>query len=348
MEERIFKEEQLVTFCQKLFEANKVPEEEARFIAQHIVHAEMDGVSSHGVNRMSIYTKRLETGVVNPVYSHTVESTSPSCERWNAENSMGIYASYKAMKRAIEMAGESGTGIVVVNNSNHPCQIGQYVKQAADVGMLGFSCANGGALIAPWGGCEPYFGTNPLAVGVPTHGGSVILDMATSVAAFGKVMVASKLGKLIPEGWALDKDGNDTTDPNEALQGTALPFGGVKGYGIALFVDILSGVLSGSAFGNHVNNYANDYDHPQNVGHMLMAIDISKIMDLEAFKDRMGVMIEDIKTSRKRPSVEEIYLPGEIEQLRHQKSEAEGIRLAIKTVDELNGLALKYGTGLQL
>ncbi len=252
------------------------------------------------------------------------------------------------MERAIEMARETGSGTVFVNNSNHPCQIGQFVRQATDSDMVGFSITNSNARIPPWGGYDPYLGTNPLAVGVPTKEGPIILDMATSVVASGKIMLASKLRKSIPIGWALDKDGNDTTDPNKAIEGSLLPFGGVKGYGIALFVDILSGVLSGSAFGSHISNIAKDFENPQNIGHMLMAIDISKVMDVEEFKSRMGIMIQDIKTSRKRLGVDELYMPGEIEQLNHQRSGTEGIRLSTKTVDELNTLAVLYGTGLQL
>lgn len=168
------------------------------------------------------------------------------------------------------------------------------------------------------------------------------MDMAPSVVAMGKVILAAKLGKSIPEGWAITADGRPTTDPSEGMKGSVLPIGGPKGYGIALFVDILCGILSGAGYGPHLNNMWNDFANPQGIGHFFMAIDIKKLMDLELFRSRLECMVREIKELPKQEGVEEIFMPGEIENRRRNKGKKDGIVLSEVVYNELQDLGRKY------
>jgi LDH2 family malate/lactate/ureidoglycolate dehydrogenase len=333
----------LEDYCTALMMTQGVPEDEATIIARHLVEAELYGVSSHGVSRTSVYLKRLNTGVVNAKWSYQIEEEHPAVVHWNACNSMGMVTGVKAMEYCIEKARQSGCCFIAVNHSNHFGMAGYYAKMAAEQGMIGVCGTNAPPNIAPWGSYKPYTGTNPLAISAPRHGEPVLLDMAPSVVAMGKVILAAKLGKSIPEGWAITADGHPTTDPNEGMKGTVLPIGGPKGYGLSLFMDILCGLLSGAQFGPYLGNMWNDFVHPQNVGHIFFAVDIEKFTDLNTFKDRLEIMASDIKAMPKNPGVEEIFLPGELELSRKKEAEEKGILISDVVYQELVDLGNLYG-----
>lgn len=343
MSEHVVKAEKLREYCAKLMQTQGVPVDEARIIADHLVEAELYGVSSHGVSRTSIYLKRLHTGVVNAKWSCRVEQEHAASLQWNACNSMGMVTGVKAMERCMEKARESGCCFVAVNHSNHFGMAGYYARMAAQAGMIGVCGTNAPPNIAPWGSYKSYVGTNPLAIAAPRHGEPVLLDMAPSIVAMGKVILAAKLGQTIPEGWAITADGRPTTDPSEGMKGTVLPIGGPKGYGLSLFMDILCGLLSGAQFGPYLGNMWNDFVDPQNVGHIFFAIDISKFTDPETFKDRMEQMAADIKALPKNPGVEEIFLPGEVELGRKRAALEKGVALSGVVYDELVELGSLYG-----
>ena len=332
----------LEQFCAELMMAEHVPEEEAHIVASHLVEAEMYGVSSHGVSRTSIYLKRLHEGVVNAKWDYKIQEEHPASILWDACNSMGMVTGVRAMERCIEKARESGCCLIAANHSNHFGMAGYYARMAAEQGMIGVCGTNAPPNIAPWGSYKAYVGTNPLAISAPRNGDPVLLDMAPSVVAMGKVILAAKLGKSIPEGWAITADGRPTTDPNEGMKGTVLPIGGPKGYGLSLFMDILCGLLAGAEFGPYLGNMWNDFVHPQNVGHIFFAIDISKFTDLETFKGRLEHMIADIKSLPKNPGVSEIFLPGEIEQSKKKKALESGIQLSEVVYNELVELGKTY------
>lgn len=343
MSEKIVSPKSLKRLCQQLFIKENVPVHEAEIIADHLVEADLFGVSSHGVSRTGIYLKRLHSGVVNASYSYQIDQEHAATVQWNACNSMGMVTGVRAMERCIEKAKQAGICMVAVRNSNHFGMAGYYARLAARVDMIGICGTNAPPNIAPWGSYEAYTGTNPIAISAPRKGEPVVFDMAPSVVAMGKVILAAKLGKTIPEGWALTAKGQPTTDPNEGMKGTVLPIGGPKGYGIAIFIDILSGILSGASFGPHINNMWNDFENPQDVGHFFIAIDISKFVGVETFKDQVEKMILEIKEKPKNPGVSEILLPGEIEQENKKKHEESGLTLSNVLIDELNDLAIKYG-----
>ena len=335
--------EQLRSYCQKLIMTQGVSEDEAFIIADNLVDADLCGVESHGVSRMLIYMKRLETGVVSKKLEVRVEQEHPASLALNACNSMGMLAGKYAMERCIEKAKVSGCCFVTVNNSNHYGMSAYYLNMPAAANMVVFTSTNAPPNIAPWGSFQAYMGTNPIGISVPRRNAEpIVLDMAPSIVAMGKVILAAKLGQDIPEGWALTKDGRATTNAKEGMEGTVLPIGGPKGYGLALFVDILTGILSGAQFGPHLNNMWNDFENPQNVGHVFCTIDISKFVDIDVFKNRIEQMVSEIKALPKNPGTEEIFLPGEIEQRRRIQRKADGLELSGIVYEELKGLGEKY------
>jgi len=335
--------ESLRKYCTDLFTSLHMPIDDAFVVADNLVDADLCGVESHGVSRMSIYMKRLETGVVSKNAKIEVIQEHAASLALSASNAMGMVAGKYAMEHSIEKAKESGCCFTTVRNSNHYGMSGYYANMAAQANMVCITGTNAPPNIAPWGSYRPYQGTNPIAFAVPTQNQPIILDMAPSVVAMGKVILAAKLGKDIPEGWALTKDGNPTTDAKEGVEGTVLPIGGPKGYGIAMFVDILSGILSGAMFGPHINNMWSDFENPQNVGHFFIVADISKFVDIDEFKTRVGQMIGEVKALPKNPGVEEILLPGEIEQRLRKERKQKGLEISEVVYEELKSLGTKYG-----
>ena len=333
----------LRSYCEKLIMSLGVAKEDAFIVADSLVDADLCGVESHGVSRMSIYLKRLKTGVVNKDFKLKVKQEHGASVAYDACNSMGMVVGVHAMKRCIEKAKENGACFITASNSNHYGMASYFVKLATDANMVGITSTNAPPNIAPTGSSQSYVGTNPIAFGVPTIGEPVILDMAPSVVAMGKVILAAKLGKEIPLGWALTKEGKPTTNAAEGAKGTVVPIGGPKGYGLSMFMDILCGLLSGAQFGPHLNNMWNDFTNPQNVGHFFCAVDISKFTDVGEFKKRLGQMISEIKTLPKNEGVEEIFVPGEIEQRRRKERRAKGIDLSQVVYEELKALGVEYG-----
>lgn len=344
MSEHIIGWENLQNHCKKLIMVANVPEDEAEIIASHLVEAELMGVTSHGVSRTSVYLKRIQEGVVNAKCEEKIDNETSAILAWDACNSMGMVTGVRAMERCIEKARESGCCFAAVRNSNHFGMAGHYAKMAADAGMIGVCGTNAPPNIAPWGSYKAYLGTNPLAIAAPQNGEPILLDMAPSVVAMGKVIMAAKLGKTIPEGWAITAEGAPTTDPNEGMKGTVLPIGGPKGYGLSLFMDIMCGILSGAEFGPHMGNMWNDFVNPQNVGHIFCAIDISKFVDLDVFKARIGQMTDEIRDLPKNPGVDRIFMPGEIEQGRCAKLKQDGVVISDVVYKELIELSETFGT----
>jgi len=315
-----------------------IAEKDAFVIADNLVDADLCGVESHGVSRMTIYMKRLASGVVRKQNQIKIEQEYPASLALNAQNTMGMLAGKHAMENCIKKAKTSGCCIATVNNSNHYGMAAYYVNMAAKENMIGITTTNAPPNIAPWGSFKSYMGTNPIAIAAPTHSEPLLLDMTPSVVAMGKILLAAKLGKDIPEGWALTKDGKPTTNSTEASKGTVLPIGGPKGSGMAIFVEVLSGILSGAQFGPHLNNMWNDFENPQNVGHFFLAIDISKFVDVNIFKQRLEQMVHEIKALPKALGFNEIFMPGEIEQKLRRERQASGIVLSEVVYNELKAL----------
>ena len=333
----------LQEFSKQLFLSQGMPEDDAATVAECLVDAELCGVPSHGVSRLSIYLKRLEAKVVSNIFQPVIEKEYPSSVLMNANNANGMVAGRYAMKLACRKAAESGSCTVFVNNSNHLGMMGYYPRLAASEGMVGFVTTSANPGIAPWGSKTPFLGTSPIAIAVPSRSDPIVLDMAPSIVAMGKVMLSMKLGVDIPEGWAIDENGQPTTDPKAASKGSVLPIGGPKGSGLSLFSQILGGIISGANYGPHVNTLYYDFENPQGMGHFFAAIDISKIIDLDVFKDRIEQLVGEIKSLPRIEGVDEIFLPGEIEMRRRKQRIAEGIHITSVVYNEMKDLGEHYG-----
>jgi LDH2 family malate/lactate/ureidoglycolate dehydrogenase len=248
------------------------------------------------------------------------------------------------MELAIEMARETGTGVVGVRNSSHFGTSSFFVEQAVRQGMIGMALTNAPANMPPAGGRSRYFGTNPLAIGIPCgNERPVILDMSTSVVARGKIVMAQKAGQDIPAGWAIDEHGEPTEDAATALRGAVLPMAGYKGAGLALMIDALCGVLTGAAFGNHIVDLYDEGNQVQNVGHFFVVIDIDVFMPVDAFRARMDQFAQEIRSQPRMPGVDRIYLPGEIEQEAAERTRESGIVVSDAGRLELDELAKHLG-----
>lgn len=336
----------LSNYTAALFVRAGVPEADSRVIADSLIQADLRGVDSHGVVRTDIYLRRLEAGMVNTNGQMEIRSEG-TMTLLDGNNHFGAVVGTKALELALESTKKYGNAIVGVKGSNHFGTCAYYLQQAIqqDVVMITFS--NASQTMPPIGGVRPFIGTNPFSIGIPA-GKHVpfILDMATSVVARGKIIVAAQKGQSIPEGWAVDKYGNSTTDAAAALEGSVLPFGGAKGYGISMFIDILCGVLTGAGFGKYVNNMYENWQEPQNVGHFFIAFDISKFMPVDQFKERIDRYFDEIKAEPKAPGVNEILIPGEIEHRCTLARMERGIELPLSVEKELASWGERYSLNL--
>lgn len=332
MEDQILvKKNKLREMVQSAFTKHGVDETSADIVTDSLVEASLRGVDTHGVVLVKTYIERLKAGSLNanPQIREIKQSTNISV--LDGDNGLGQIVSFNAMELAIKKSKEHGVGIVGVRNSNHFGTAGFYSTLAANEGLIGIVSSNASARLAPWGGKTPTYGNNPWSIAVPVEGSTpIVLDIANSVVAYSKILTASRKGEIIPVGWALDAEGNATENPDEAK--LLLPFGGHKGYGIAIMIEILSAILTGSAVGKEVNLY-NSLEKGQNVGHFFMALNIESFISREFFDSRLINFVSQIKNSELAPDAQNIYLPGELESMEKEEREKNGIPLP-KTVYE--------------
>lgn len=343
-------ENALKAFCRTLFTRVGVSEDDALLIVDNLVEADLRNVASHGVVRLPIYVQRIVDGGTNPRPEPKIVRQTRTTAVLDGDNGMGQLVGVRAMEIALEKASEGDCAFVSVRNSNHYGAASHYAEIAARHDMIGLSFTIGGINhMTPWGGAEAILGNNPFAFAFPTREGyPVVLDMACSVAARGKIIVAAKDGTPIPADWASGPDGLPTTDPVEALKGFVLPVGGPKGYALTLGVGLLSTMLSGAWFGSEVTHMYEQTTTPQNVGHLFGVLPIAAFEDLDRYYERMSKAIADIHETKKAKGVERIYLPGEREHLALTERRATGIPLNAAVFEELNELGAQYGIALAL
>jgi LDH2 family malate/lactate/ureidoglycolate dehydrogenase len=337
---------ELQRFAAAVFEAAGLSPAHAATVASGLTQAELRGQGSHGVSRLlSVYVKRLRAGATNPRPVPTIVTQRGGAALVDGDNGPGQVVGAMAMSLAIELARERGVSCVAVRRSNHYGAAAFYLQQALAAQMIGFTTTNAPPSMPPFGGRVSFLGTNPLALAVPSATqGPVLLDMATSVVAKGKIQLMDKEGQMtIPAGWALDADGNPTCDTKAALGGMMLPVGGHKGYGLALVVEILSAVLAGAAFGPHLGSLYADLDRGQDVGHCFCALDVSAFGSAEAFLERMDALISEIRAVPTQPGVSEILLPGEVESRCAQRYAVDGIPFDAGVYAEICGVAAELG-----
>ena len=242
----------LLEFARECFRRVGVPEEDAGIIADHLVLANLRGVDSHGVIRIPYYIEGVEKGYVRARSEIRILRETRATALIDGGGGLGIPVAVKAIRLGIEKAKSGGIAVVSVRNLGHVGMLAYYTLKITEQKLIGLVTANAPARVAPWGGAEPVFGTNPISFGFPAREKPIIIDMATSVIADFKIKLAALKGEKIPEGVALDKSGKPTVDPKEALEGCLLPFGAYKGYSFSLIVEVLSAVLSGGSLSKQI------------------------------------------------------------------------------------------------
>jgi LDH2 family malate/lactate/ureidoglycolate dehydrogenase len=324
-------------------------DQEARLAAESLVRADMRGTDTHGVTYLKTLADRLDAHMVELPTRLNVLKDDAGMGLIDGGNGLGQVAAHRAMTMSIEKAERYGAGCCLVRNTNNIGFLAFYTLMAAEKGVVGMIMTNAAPAMAPWGGAEPFFGTNPLSIGVPgsSEETAIVLDMSSSLVARGKVRRAQRLKESIPAGWAFDPSGAPTTDPGAALKGTLAPMGGPKGYGLALMIDVLAGMLSGSKYGPEVKTF-HQPEGPTGVGACCLAMDVGKFMPLANFKALIRSYAESIRKSTKAPGFSRIYLPGEIEFEKEKASSEKGIDLQPGTAKDLNQLLEKVGSPLRL
>ncbi|MCX8184473.1 MAG: Ldh family oxidoreductase [Sulfolobales archaeon] len=348
-------------FVYEIFAAAGLRDDDAHIVADVLVTADLMGISSHGIQRVRRYVDGLLRCCVNPRPDIRVVRDCGATALIDADNGLGHIAGVKAMEIAVEKAERYGVSLVLVKNSHHYGIAGYYSLKAVEKELIGISTTNSEKLVAYVNTVTKSLGTNPIAVGIPRKTPPPILfDSATAVIPVGKIEIYSKLGKTVPEGWVIDSEGRMLSGEaskvlSEIRSGKAsiLPlgglgeeFGGHKGSGLAFIVDIISGVLSGAAWGLHVR-YTVD-TAPANVGHAFAAIDIDAFMSKEEFYQRIESYISEIKSLKKHPSADRIWIPGEKAWYTMMTRLKVGIPVHVKLCDELNSIAGNMGLGRRL
>ncbi|HET7635390.1 MAG TPA: Ldh family oxidoreductase [Burkholderiales bacterium] len=332
-------------FVAALFEHAGIPADDARTVADCLVTANLRGVDTHGVFRVPTYLERVRWQIVNTHPDIRITPVTGAVAMVDGDNGMGAVVGTRAMQHGIGLARDAGIGLVSVRRSTHYGMAAYYVLQAIKAGMIGMAFTNASPALPPWGGRAPFFGTSPLAIGVPGGKRSdFVLDMAMSVLARGNVYIAAQNGEPIAPGLALDADGYPTTDPRDVMSGgTMLPFGGVKGAALAAVMDIFGGVLSGAAFGGTVGNPHTDFSRSQDVGHLFIIIRPDLFMRRDSFAERMDTLVERMKAQPRAAGFDEILIPGEREARTERERSRNGIPLSAEVTAALQAEAQTAG-----
>lgn len=336
--------DELRAFGARLLEGAGASPDEAAEVARILVWADLRGREPQGVFRIPVLGKMLANGLVTSPAAMTFTRLAPAAGRLDAANGFGQIAGDRAMRRAVELARESGIGLTGVKNSNHYGAASYYCALAAEAGCAGFAFTNATPKVTPHGGRKAVFGTNPLAFGCPTpEGPPILVDFSTSAIAGSTIRMLNASGGSLPEGTALDAAGAPTTDPKALATGSLLPAAGAKGYGLSLMVEILTGILSGAAMSHEVGPMYSTWKKKASPGHFFMAIAIGRLMPEETFLARVGALIAEIKSSPLLGGVDEILLPGEIRGRYAAEYGASGVPLSAETVKLLSAEARKSG-----
>jgi len=332
-------------FIRAAFENQGFAQADADKIAGLMADADIQGSDGHGIIRLPQYIKRVRAGGLNTRPNIHVTLEHPATAVVDGDNGMGHLVVSYAVDLAVRKARESGVAWVNTRNSNHAGPASLYVRQALDQGMLALYFAVGNANhLAPWGGLEILLSTNPIAAGIPAGDEPpILLDMATTVAAYGKIKAVAKRGEPMPEGWMIDRQGQPLLDPKRASEGLLMPIGGHKGYGLALIVGLLAGTLGGAAMGKDVVDFNADDTSVTNTGQAIVCIDVAAFGDPAEFRSRVDDLVRDIRDSERLPGVDRIWLPGEQSHERRARYGQTGFPMSQGLLDELNGLAEDLG-----
>ena len=331
----------LEAFIARAFEAVDIPPADAKIIAELMTRADVNGSEGHGIFRLPQYIRRIRGGAVNVRPDIRIENEAPAMAVINGDNGMGHLVMRYATEVAIDKAKKTGVAWVGARWSNHAGPASLYASMPLEHDMIGLYMAVGSANhLPPWGGLDMLLSTNPLAVALP--GGEeapIVLDMATTVAAYGKVKTKAQRGETMPVGWMMDRLGQPLTDPKRANEGFLLPIGEYKGYGLALIIGLLSGTLNRAAMGRDVVDFNADDTTPTNTGHAIVAISVEAFGGVAEFKKSVDTLVRDLRASKRLPGVDRIWLPGEQSHQKRIDHLANGVTVPPALLTSLNTLA---------
>ncbi len=337
---RIQREELKRLMINKFVQAG-LDQEQADITADVLVWADERGYHSHGAVRVEYYCERISKGGITTKPNFEWKETGPSSAVFEGDNGSGFVVAKKAMEQGIEMAKKSGVAVIGLRNVSHSGSIGYYTEMAANADMVSISFCQSDPMAIPYGGSEPYYGTNPIAFSAPSADGrNIVFDMATTVQAWGKILDKRSRNESIPDTWAVDTEGNAVTNPN--LVNALVPIAGAKGYGLMMLVDIFAGMLLGVPFGKHVSSMYADLTKGRELGHMHIILDPSRFTDLETFKKNMSTMMDELGEMKAGDGYGKVYYPGERALLRKTKYDAEGIDIADSVHEYLIGEQLHF------
>lgn len=318
-----------------------VSREDSGLVANTLLDAELEDRSSHGLSRLPLYVNRLRTGLLDPRPRIEVVTRAGAAVLLDGGNGLGPVVGKRAMELAMSVSDEFGVGLCSVRNSNHLGSLSYFVKLAATHGYVGVCLSNGPPAVAAPGSSKAVLGTNPIAAGLPTTGDPVVVDMATTQVARGRVAVAAAASEAIPIGWGVDEEGRDTTDPSAVLRGSLSPLGGAKGFALALLVESLTGVLAGAGVGPEVSGTAMASDRPSNVGHLMLAIAPDTFAP--GFRQRMSRLGSLIRRTPPATPGARMRMPGDERRAHRQSRSLAGIHLPEGLIRELNQIAGELG-----
>lgn len=332
-------------FIAQAFRSVGMRERDANDVAALMTRADLLGADGHGIFRLPQYLRRIRAGGINLQPMIRVEQERGATALINGDNGMGHLVVKQATELAIAKAKTHGIGWVGCKMSNHAGPASLYAGMVADAGLVGIYFAVGSANhMAPWGGIELLLSTNPIAVAVPAkEGPPIVLDMATTVAAYGKVKIKAQKNEPMPEGWMIDKQGQPLTDPRRSAEGLLLPIGGYKGYGLSLMIGLLAGTLNGAAMGRDVVDFNKDDRSTTNTGQAIAAIDISAFGDKDTFLAAVDHLVAELHESKTLPGVDRVRVPGEGSAASVEKRSKEGIPFSDELLSVLNGVATECG-----
>jgi len=332
-------------FIAKALVALDVPSDDALIVAQLMIKSDLVGADGHGLFRLPAYLKRIRAGGINLKPNIRIEREQGATALINGDNALGHLVMNKAVSVAIEKVKEHSVCWVGSHYGNHSGAASVYVRKLAEQGFIGIYMAVGNANhMAPWGGIDLLLSTNPIAIAVPAGDHPmVLLDIATTVAAYGKVKLAAQKGESIPNDWMIDRQGQPITDPKRSAEGSLLPIGGYKGYGLAVMIGLLAGALNNAAVGKGTIDFNAHHDLITNTGQTIIAVDPSAFGDKQEFINRVIALVEDLKSSSTLPGIKEIRVPGEGAAKMMASRMQQGIPITPELLESLNNCAKECG-----
>ena len=332
-------------FISKVLQSQKIPAIDADIVANLMVQSDLVGADGHGIFRLPAYLKRIQAGGINLAPNIYIEREQGATALINGDNALGHLVMNRVVDLAIKKVKQHSVCWIGSHYGNHSGAASVYVRKLAEQGYIGIYMAVGNANhMAPWGGIDLLLSTNPIAIAVPAGDGPIVLlDIATTVAAYGKVKVAAQKGESIPDDWMIDRQGKPITDPKRAAEGSLLPIGAYKGYGLAVMIGLLAGALNNAAVGKGTIDFNAHHDLVTNTGQAIIAVDPSAFGNQEEFISRVIALVDDLKNSATLPGIKEIRVPGEGAARMMAERARLGIPVAPELLEALNACAKECG-----